>query len=322
MEDDIYSLLMAEEPSAQQKAQAMAAALRQKRGQADANRNLSMLMSMGANPLTQGLAKSSMHVGDQMAGEAQHDASQLGQAGQYRLTNAMRKMQEEREGKQFGQQMNFNRYKFGQEMGLEREKMGLHREQAAAKAAADRAKQIGDTTDGLRKEFNQLPEVKSYKEVAVNFDKVKRSAANPSAAGDLGLIFGYMKLLDPGSGVKEGEFANAQNAGSVPTQIWNMYNRVKSGERLNPEQRSEFVRAAGDYVGSHEAQYKGAAERYRGLGEKAGANPDDIIALSMQPEQSQPEMVPMISPKGQPVMVPRARVDAALAAGGRLADGN
>ena len=38
----------------------------------------------------------------------------------------------------------------------------------------------------------------------------------PDAAGDMALIFSYMKMLDPNSTVREGEYATAQDAGSIP----------------------------------------------------------------------------------------------------------
>lgn len=71
-------------------------------------------------------------------------------------------------------------------------------------------------------------------------------AAEDSAAGDLSLIFSYMKMLDPASVVREAEFANAQNAAGVPERIRNMYNKALTGERLGENQRTEFkVQAAG-----------------------------------------------------------------------------
>ena len=58
------------------------------------------------------------------------------------------------------------------------------------------------------------------------------------------MIFAYMKMLDPGSVVREQEFANAQNAAGVPDQVRNAYNKALRGERLNPAQRAEFLRSA------------------------------------------------------------------------------
>lgn len=109
------------------------------------------------------------------------------------------------------------------------------------------------------------------------FDSIKAAARDPSAAGDLALIFSYMRMLDPGSTVREGEFANAQNAAGIPDQIRNMYNRAVSGERLNPNQRADFLKQA-------KAQFKQAQVRQRGIinvfttrSRRANLNPEDVV---------------------------------------------
>jgi hypothetical protein len=76
------------------------------------------------------------------------------------------------------------------------------------------------------------------------FQRVQSAAAKPDAAGDLSMIFAYMKMLDPNSVVREQEFANAQNAAGVPDRIRNVYNKVMQGNRLGPDQRQQFVSQA------------------------------------------------------------------------------
>ena len=71
---------------------------------------------------------------------------------------------------------------------------------------------------------------------------------------DLSLIFGYMKMLDPGSVVREGEFATAQNAAGVPERIQNIYNQVVSGQRLSPSQRTSFKGQAGKLYSAAKTQ--------------------------------------------------------------------
>ncbi len=88
----------------------------------------------------------------------------------------------------------------------------------------------------FRKEYND--QTKPYQEVKSAYGRVLSS--EDSAVGDLSLIFGYMKMLDPGSVVREGEFATAQNAAGVPERIMNIYNKVATGQRLSPSQRDSF----------------------------------------------------------------------------------
>ena len=92
----------------------------------------------------------------------------------------------------------------------------------------------------FRREYSD--QTKGYQEVKSAYGRVL--ASQETAAGDLALIFNYMKMLDPGSVVREGEFATAQNAAGVPDRIKNLYNNLTRGERLNPEQRKMFGKQA------------------------------------------------------------------------------
>lgn len=112
----------------------------------------------------------------------------------------------------------------------------------------------------LRKEYTEG--TKGFTEVTDAYRRVKSSQNN--AVGDLSLIYGYMKMLDPGSVVREGEFATAQNATGVPQRIANIYNKVASGERLSEEQRKSFISQAGDLhetARKREAEVRGGLER-------------------------------------------------------------
>ncbi len=159
------------------------------------------------------------------------------------------------------------------------------------------AREVGDqpakASNELRKEFNSLPDVKDFAEVEGSFQKIKSSAQNDSPAGDLALITGFMKIIDPGSSVKEGEFANAQNAGGVEDKIRARYNSIVNGERLSPAQRADFLRQAQALYDVHKGKYEAQAQRYRALAERQRANPDDVIA---RPKTDGP--VPMKFPDG------------------------
>jgi hypothetical protein len=80
--------------------------------------------------------------------------------------------------------------------------------------------------------------VKDFVQVSTKFDRIE--SALDTAAGDISLIFAFMKMLDPGSTVREGEFATAQNSGSVNENIWATYNKAITGERLVPSRRADF----------------------------------------------------------------------------------
>lgn len=143
---------------------------------------------------------------------------------------------------------------------------------------------------GLRKEYTNV--VKDYDEIARAYRKVEEAGRNPSAAGDLSLIFGYMKLLDPGSTVREGEFANAQNSAGVPDQVRNAYNRAMSGERLNPRQRQDFINQAGGVIRSQRQALKATQDRYRGIAQEYGIDPSRVIYDPFMGVVDAPPVVP------------------------------
>lgn len=108
--------------------------------------------------------------------------------------------------------------------------------------------------DTLRKEF--LGQAKPYIEIGQAYKKIQESAKTPSAAGDLALIFNYMKILDPGSVVREGEFATAQNAAGVPDRIRAQYNQVINGQRLADVQRQDFLNQAKNVTRSQKDNFE------------------------------------------------------------------
>lgn len=129
------------------------------------------------------------------------------------------------------------------------------------------------TATGLRQEFNQRQIVKDFNLIDSAYKKVLNASKQPSAAGDLSLIFGYMKILDPGSTVREGEFANAQNATGVDSQIKNIYNKILTGERLNPQQRADFVNQSSNLVSAQAEQLKKIEDEFGSLSRSYNVDP-------------------------------------------------
>ncbi len=161
-------------------------------------------------------------------------------------------------------------YKGEQEKG-ERE----FRKQLAQITAGSKSEQKDTSNEtSIRNEIK--PYTKTMMDVDSSYRKVKSAAENPTAAGDLSLIFGYMKMLDPNSVVREGEFATAQNAASVPDRIRNMYNKIKEGERLNPSQRQDFVSQAQKVYQSQYDSYQSLVQPYTELAGRLGLRMGNI----------------------------------------------
>jgi hypothetical protein len=166
--------------------------------------------------------------------------------------------------------------------------------EAAAREARREGRDIGASARSLigdyRKEFLGNQEVKDFRNVAnATRQIITLAQSEGTAMGDIGLIFSYMKALDPGSVVREGEQATAQNAAGVPEQIRNAYNRLASGQRLSPEQRTDMANTALNIYGARSQAYNTFANTYRGLIADAGGDPDKqgvTLAPSLAPARA------------------------------------
>lgn len=151
----------------------------------------------------------------------------------------------------------------------------------------------------FRKEYSD--QTKGYKEVKSAYGRVLASEDN--AVGDLSLIFGYMKMLDPGSVVREGEFATAQNAAGVPERIQNIYNQVVSGQRLSPSQRQSFKGQAGKLYSTAQTQEAQVRQGIERIAKGYGLNTANIFYTPTEVAPTAPGAAP-----GAPAPAPGAPV--------------
>jgi hypothetical protein len=145
---------------------------------------------------------------------------------------------------------------------------------ADAEARAKAEKERFDKEKGLRAEFTGQQSVKDFQVVRDGFSKVAGAALNPTPAGDLSLVFGYMKMLDPSSSVREGEYANAANAAGVPERIRTAWNNALKGDGLGPEQRADFLAQAQRIYQSQYSQVQNLDKTYSDLASQYQVNPD------------------------------------------------
>ena len=138
-----------------------------------------------------------------------------------------------------------------------------------------------DDESKLRDTFNKLSA--PFYQTAESYQRINNSVKNPSAAGDLALIFNYMKMLDPGSTVREGEFATAQNSASVPEIIRARYNKIINGERLSDETRKDFYERASNLYSGQEGLHMQREQEFRRLANEYNLNPSRVFTKTRGP---------------------------------------
>ncbi|MCA8902103.1 MAG: hypothetical protein KDA53_12720 [Hyphomonas sp.] len=112
----------------------------------------------------------------------------------------------------------------------------------------------------LRREY--LAQNKDFLDMQRSIGKI-RGLDTSTAPGQMGLIFNLMKLYDPGSTVREGEFANAENARGVPASVQNAWNKMLDGAFLTEEQITQFRATADGLYDSALGDYDRSFRSYR-----------------------------------------------------------
>lgn len=216
---------------------------------------------------------------EQMAAEAaQNQAQQAYQQEQLGLA----KSKEGREASEFAETMKYNRDKLAQDARL-----------ANTKARSERGpgnKSLDKAFD-LSQKFAGEPAVKRAQEMSEAITKLKSGVEAENAAGDISLVYGFMRLNDPTSTVREGEYATAQNSGSVPENIRNAYNKALSGEKLSPDQRRMFYNQGIKMYQGHLKTVDPISSQYEQFSRGYGVDPNQVVrrfeSPGLMPEPAQ-----------------------------------
>ena len=158
-------------------------------------------------------------------------------------------------------------------LGLQSKKAVLELE--ALKAGTPDPAKAFDQEGKLRSEYQARTKV--YGELGTTYSNIESSAKVKTGPGDIALITGFMKMLDPGSVVRETEFATARDTAGLYTRLENSLKKAESGQFLQPKQREEFVNLAKQYLDS--AQKKAGEDR-KALGvvvKNYKLNPDNVF---------------------------------------------
>lgn len=145
-----------------------------------------------------------------------------------------------------------------------------------------------------------------------NFRTILKASKGNSPQADLSMIFAYMRMLDPGSTVRDGEFQRAEETIGVPGQMMLYWEKAKSGRKLTPEQIQGFVNMAFEqYQGQREGQAR-TVTTYTDRALKMGVDPSLVVRMP-DPELDKP---PVPNTNGQ--VTPQGfRVVGARPAGGK-----
>lgn len=124
----------------------------------------------------------------------------------------------------------------------------------------------------LRDGFKGEPVYKAHQEMQSAYSQIRQSLGQATPAGDLAGATKIMKLLDPGSVVRESELGMAMAATGLLDRAQNYANMVVTGQKLTPTQRKEFQQLADALYGESVSQFNAKRSEYERLGGEYGLN--------------------------------------------------
>jgi hypothetical protein len=122
----------------------------------------------------------------------------------------------------------------------------------------------------LSKAFKQEPIYKDYSDMQSAFGQVVSSLSAGTPIGDVAGATKIMKLLDPGSVVRESELAIAMAASGRMDRLQNYFNNMMTGQKLTPTQRDDFKALANELYAAAGDAYNKKRNEYRGFGDAYG----------------------------------------------------
>jgi len=139
-----------------------------------------------------------------------------------------------------------------------------------------------DNTLKLRGDFRSEPIYKAHQEVQSAYSQIKAALDQASPASDLAAATKIMKLLDPGSVVRESELGMAMNATGMLDRLTHYASNIANGTKLTPSQRKDFRTLADNLYGESVKQYNGKRAEYKGIADRNGLSAQDVLGNESQ----------------------------------------
>ncbi|MDO9402035.1 MAG: hypothetical protein Q7T46_11410 [Polaromonas sp.] len=143
-------------------------------------------------------------------------------------------------------------------------------EAAKIKGDRDTEMKIADDYRAQSKTFKEVSD--AYKTINATLDK-----ATTSAAATLAGATKFMKLLDPGSVVRESELGMALAATGVFDRATNYVNTLKYGKVLTPSQAADFKNITAQIYAAAQAGQKQVDDSYKQQAKTYGLRPEMIV---------------------------------------------
>jgi hypothetical protein len=122
----------------------------------------------------------------------------------------------------------------------------------------------------LAKAFKAEPIYKDYSDMKSAFGQVVSSLSQGTPIGDVAGATKVMKLLDPGSVVRESELGIAMAASGRMDRLNNYFSNMMTGQKLTPTQREDFKALSNELYAAAGDAYNKKRQEFQGFGQAYG----------------------------------------------------
>jgi hypothetical protein len=130
--------------------------------------------------------------------------------------------------------------------------------------------------------FKQEPIYKDHSAVHSAFSQINASLAQGTPISDTAAATKIMKILDPGSVVRESELGMAMAAGGRMDRLKNYVEQSVNGTKLTPQQRIDFGNLAAELTAASAHTYNQKRSEYLQQGSEYGLNAERALGKPVE----------------------------------------
>ncbi len=165
----------------------------------------------------------------------------------------------------------------------------LHDEKRAGATQVNLGQKGFDNTLKLRTDFRSEPIYKAHQEIMSANSQIGAGLKAATPVGDLAAATKIMKLLDPGSVVRESELGMAMAATGLQDRLSSFATNIINGTKLTPQQRKDFQALANQLFDESAKQYNSKRSEYSGIAKRNQLSVEDVVGPeSLMKTKSEP----------------------------------
>ncbi len=117
-----------------------------------------------------------------------------------------------------------------------------------------------------------------FQDIKSNFDTMLSNYKNNDRYGTLAMLYGFSKVLDPGSSVQEGQLQTAVNTQSYLNKLgYSLSSLIDGTQQVGPDLKQEMIRAGAEKLNAFGQDYDAYVNKQKDLVKAYNGNPDRVF---------------------------------------------